>query len=55
MVTLIGSAPDYPPADPVGFADFVAGLRDPALAHALAGAEPRSEISKYALDLAFLD
>jgi 2-polyprenyl-6-methoxyphenol hydroxylase-like FAD-dependent oxidoreductase len=40
MVTIAGICGDYPPTDPPGFDDFVAGLPSADIAAAIAGAEP---------------
>ena len=40
MLTVAGICGDYPPTDPAGFDEFVAGLPSSDIAAALAGAEP---------------
>jgi len=40
MLTVAGICGDYPPTDPLGFGDFVAGLPSADIAEAIAGADP---------------
>ena len=40
MLTIAGICGDYPPTDPPGFGDFVAGLPSADIAAAIAGADP---------------
>ena len=40
MLTVAGICGDYPPTDPPGFGEFVAGLPSADIAAAIAGAEP---------------
>ncbi|WP_199858091.1 NAD(P)/FAD-dependent oxidoreductase [Limnothrix sp. PR1529] len=47
VVTVSGTNGDYPPADEEGFLAFVRSLRDPAIARAIASAQPISDIKLY--------
>jgi 2-polyprenyl-6-methoxyphenol hydroxylase-like FAD-dependent oxidoreductase len=47
IVTVVGSARDYPPTDEAGFLAFARSLRDPVLYDAIAEAEPVSPVWGY--------
>lgn len=47
LVTLAGTARDYPPTDEAGFLEFARSLSDPELYEAIRNAEPLGSISGY--------